>query len=64
MSMRFFEEYGCGCVSKKVSRNLLPGYCAQHGADRKHVYRADGLPADEKTIARAMELRELTKGES
>ncbi len=36
----WFEEYTCGCVSETVAkRRELLGYCAQHGADRKGVFR-------------------------
>ncbi len=40
--MRFWEEYGCGCVSLQSSKKDLPGYCPQHGVDRRHIYRSDG----------------------
>ncbi|MDF3052609.1 MAG: hypothetical protein K0S19_714 [Geminicoccaceae bacterium] len=43
MSVGWFEEYGCGCVSEVVSRKAdLPGYCGRHGDDRRGVFRARG----------------------
>ena len=54
--MRFYEEYRCGCTSKMSSKKNLQGYCETHGADRVHVYRQDGLPADAATLARALEV--------
>jgi hypothetical protein len=53
--MRFFEEYGCGCVSRMSSKKQLPGYCQYHGTDRKHIYRQDGCPADKETPKRLIE---------
>ena len=43
---RWFEEYGCGCVSpgERVKREL-PGYCPTHGADRRNVYRENDTTA-------------------
>lgn len=36
----WWEEYRCGCVSETVTRKKdLPGYCPQHGDDRRHVHR-------------------------
>lgn len=39
-SIGFFEEYVCGCISdtEKRRKDLL-GYCAKHGADRRHVFK-------------------------
>lgn len=57
--MRFFEEYACGCTTPQASKKNLVGYCAIHGREGKHVYRADGLPADERTAARRKELSDV-----
>lgn len=37
--MKYFEEYGCGCVSEyENSKEELLGYCPTHGEDRRQVY--------------------------
>jgi len=42
------EDYKCGCVSKTVpSKNLLLGYCAVHGEDRRVMW-SEELPREEE----------------
>jgi hypothetical protein len=57
---RWWEEYSCGCVSKKVSsKKDLLGYCPIHGNDRRALYK-DFVPADETNIR--LHRRAIAKG--
>lgn len=40
----WIEEYLCGCSADVSTRAEALGYCALHGADRRHLHRVPPAP--------------------
>ena len=48
---KYFEEYGCGCVSPSAIKADLPNYCPTHGDSWQWIYKDTSVAREQLEAA-------------